>query len=238
MWVEQYEKWIDPQKWASNGGYFSPEEMIGKPVVSAAIDLGSTADLTSLCLLFELPEGGYKALWWFWCPKDGARKRQERDRASYLDWADEGYLRLTEGDETDYSVIESDVLKIAETYGFNQIAIDRLFQGASLGQSLAKEGFDVIPFGQGFYSMAAPSQEFERLVNRGEFKHGDNKVMAWMSHNVCVKIDEAGCMKPDKKKSGEKIDGIVSAIMALGIALLNKEEPIESVYNTRGIISI
>jgi len=74
-------------------------------------------------------------------------------------------------------------------------------------------------------------------VNRGEFHHGGNPVMRWMASNVTVKIDPAGNMKPDKSRSTEKIDGVVSAIMALGRAIV-QEKPATSVYNTRGIIYI
>ena len=41
--------------------------------------------------------------------------------------------------------------------------------------------------------------------------------------------------KPSKKKSTERIDGIVAAIMALGRAMLQPEEQC-SVYETRGLI--
>ena len=79
------------------------------------------------------------------------------------------------------------------------MGVDRLFQGAELCQNLADDGFDVVPFGQGFYSMAAPSAEFERRVNRGEILHGDNPVMRWMASNVTVRMDPAGSIKPDGK---------------------------------------
>ena len=60
--------------------------------------------------------------------------------------------------------------------------------------------------------------------------------MRWMASNVSVRMDPAGNMKPDKKKSTERIDGIVAAIMALGRAMVREDEG--SVYDTRGVISI
>ena len=41
-----------------------------------------------------------------------------------------------------------------------------------------------------------------------------------MASNVAVELDAAGNLKPSKKKSTERIDGIVAAIMALGRAML------------------
>jgi phage terminase large subunit-like protein len=40
-----------------------------------------------------------------------------------------------------------------------------------------------------------------------------------MASNVCVESDAAGNIKPSKKKSTERIDGIVALIMALGLTM-------------------
>ena len=44
-----------------------------------------------------------------------------------------------------------------------------------------------------------------------------------MASNMVVELDAAGNIKPSKKKSTERIDGIVAAIMALGRALLRPD---------------
>ena len=49
-------------------------------------------------------------------------------------------------------------------------------------------------------------------------------------------MDAAGNLKPSKKKSTERIDGVVAAVMALGRLLVKPE--VKSVYYTRGIIWI
>lgn len=58
-----------------------------------------------------------------------------------------------------------------------------------------------------------------------------------MASNVAVEVDAAGNLKPSKKKSTERIDGIVAGIMALGRAML---EPVQkrSVYEERGLLGI
>lgn len=38
-------------------------------------------------------------------------------------------------------------------------------------------------------------------------------VLRWMASNVAVETDAAGNLKPSKKKSPERIDGIVATIM-------------------------
>ena len=57
-----------------------------------------------------------------------------------------------------------------------------------------------------------------------------------MFDNVMVKQDASGNLKPDKEKSREKIDGIISLIMAVSRAMVNDTGP--SVYEDRGILTI
>ncbi|MCO6437232.1 MAG: hypothetical protein J5J06_09115, partial [Phycisphaerae bacterium] len=65
--------------------------------------------------------------------------------------------------------------------------------------------------------------ELEKLVVSGRLRHGGNPVLRWMAANVAVELDAAGNIKPSKKKSTERIDGIVAAVMGLGRALLGKQ---------------
>ena len=44
-----------------------------------------------------------------------------------------------------------------------------------------------------------------------------------MMSNVMLRTDPSGNIKPDKGKSGDKIDGVVSTVMAIGEALTFEE---------------
>ena len=55
--------------------------------------------------------------------------------------------------------------------------------------------------------------------------HGANPVLRWMASNITVEQDAAGNFKPSKKKSSERIDGIVATIMSLGRAMLADDLP-------------
>ena len=68
----------------------------------------------------------------------------------------------------------------------------------------------------------------ENLIASGKIRHAGNPVLSWMAGNVTVKVDAAGNIRPVKPKAGssERIDGIVSLIMALGIQMSHRpEEP-------------
>ncbi|MNV98065.1 Phage Terminase [compost metagenome] len=77
---------------------------------------------------------------------------------------------------------------------------------------------------QGIPTLGEPTKQFERLVYSGQLDHGGNPVLRWMASNVVVRFDENMNFAPAKKKSGEKIDGIVAAVMAIGLAFAGAAE--------------
>jgi phage terminase large subunit-like protein len=75
------------------------------------------------------------------------------------------------------------------------------------------------PFGQGFKDMAPAVDEFERLLLGGQLKHGGNPVMTWCAANAITMSDPAGNRKVAKERATGRVDGIVAAIMAAGVAM-------------------
>ena len=55
-----------------------------------------------------------------------------------------------------------------------------------------------------------------------------NPVLTWALSNVALEQDAAGNVKPSKERSRERIDPIVAAVMAVGIAA---QEPAPLVYD-------
>ena len=76
-----------------------------------------------------------------------------------------------------------------------------------------------------------------KLVLKQNIAHGVNFPRRWMMDNMYTRIDQAGNIKVDKKKSTELIEGAVAMVMALDRAIRN-EGSTDSVYNKRGIIVI
>ena len=144
----------------------------------------------------------------------------------------------TPGNIVDYDFIRAFINeKIAPIYRVREIAIDRLFNSIQLSTDLQGDGFTVAAHGQGFLSMAGPSKTFEEMVGACRLRHGGNPILRWMAKNVAAAQDPAGNKKPDKKRSRDKIDGIVAGIMALGRATANAPRA-PSVYKERGVITL
>lgn len=234
--TEQDVRWIKMDLWDQGNDPVDVESLAGRTCY-AGLDLASTQDTTALVLLFPNDDGVYDVLPYFWLPRGSAHERERRDKVPYLTWARQSYMILTDGNATDYAVVQRDINELGQRFAIKEIAVDRLFQGEETCQRLAEQyGFEVIAFGQGYASMFAPTVAFERLLLDNKLRHGGNPVLRWQAGNVTVKMDEAGCIKPDKKKSTDRIDGIVATIMALGRAMMRTDT--ESHYNKNELFVI
>jgi phage terminase large subunit-like protein len=65
--------------------------------------------------------------------------------------------------------------------------------------------------------MNAPSKQLEALVASEKIRHGGHPTLAIQAMHCAAPADAYGNIKPSKKKSTERIDGIVALVMALGV---------------------
>ena len=225
MKTEQDVRWLSLAQWDACGGEVLEADLQGCECF-AGLDLSSTTDVTALSLMFPDDDGGYVGLFRFWIPAANAVERERRDRVPYETWGRQGLMDTTPGNVVDYDRIRVSINELKEQYDIREIAIDR-WNSTHLQRQLMDDGFEIVPFGQGYASMSSPTKELERLVIEGAFRHGDHPVLRWMAGNVMVEMDSAGNLKPAKDKSTEKIDGIVATVMALGRAMVAErvEEP-------------
>jgi phage terminase large subunit-like protein len=219
IWTEQNTRWIPIETWDKCN---EPLPDLTGRTCYAGLDLATTTDIAALVLAFPI---GPKVhlLPFFFVPAEGIRRRAERDRVPYIEWAREGHLIATDGAVIDYEIIRSKINELSDKYHIKEIAIDR-WNATHLATQLTGDGFEMIGFGQGYASMSAPTKELERRILAQEVNHAGNEVLRWMANNVSIKQDEAGNMKPDKSKSNGRIDGIVAALMALGRIMQNDDE--------------
>lgn len=235
VWTQQVDRWISLHLWDGNNLEPIDEERFRGRACYGGLDLSSVSDISAWALLF--PDEGdpdrLDVLVRCWCPEARLNDTSNRYRDQYRAWAQQGFLKATPGDAIDYSFIKQQILEDAQKFRIIDINIDRLFQAHQLAMELIDEGLMIVGFGMGFYSMATPMKEFERLLLSNKLNHGGNPVLRWMADNVSVKQDPAGNLKPDKATSQGKIDGIVAIVMALDRAMRHTET--RSVYEERGI---
>ncbi|WP_368280345.1 terminase large subunit [Enterocloster citroniae] len=235
QWVKQSTRWMQMEKWDACGFPVDERELLGRECFGG-LDLSSTTDITALVLVFppRVQDEKYILLPYFWIPEENMRLRVRRDHVPYDVWEQQGFLKTTEGNVIHYGFIEKFIEELGTRYNIREIAFDR-WGAVQMVQNLEGMGFTVVPFGQGFKDISPPSKELMKLTLEQRLAHGGHPVLRWMMDNIFVRTDPAGNIKPDKKKSTEKIDGAVATVMALDRAIRNDGSS-RSVYDDRGIL--
>lgn len=227
QWVESTARWLPIRKWDA----CSPDkkawtrfakELAGRPCYLAC-DVSSTQDFTALILLFPPEADGekWKLVCRFWLPEDRLAERvRQSARVGFDKWLAADALETTPGDFVDQGFVQQAILDACELYDVQGLGFDP-WNARKLMADLQKDGVDpelMLEVRQGILSMGEPSKKLETMVFGGLLDHGGHPVLRWMAGNVTIRFDENLNFMPAKKRSAEKIDGIVAAVMAIAVA--------------------
>ncbi len=194
------------------------------------LDLSSTSDITAFVMVFppRSETERYIVVPHFWLPRETLDLRVRRDHVPYDVWERQGLFHVTEGNVVDYSFVRRTINHLHTEFNIKEIGVDR-WNATQLITDLEGDGFTMVPIGMGFKEMSPGMKELYKLLLEGRIIHGGNPVLRWMAGNVVAEIDAAENIKPSKKKSTEKIDGIVAWIMGLDRAIRHEQQG--SVYD-------
>jgi len=238
IWIDAVTRWLNIRKWdacaaKADGWKAYPETLKGR-LCYGAVDLSSTKDITAFVLVFppndEDPK--WRVLCRFWVPELTLQDRVGGDGVPYDKFhAAIGHnggpaLETTEGDAVDQEVVLKAILEARQDYDLQGLAYDPWCAHKLVTDLQSQHGVDAEffhKFRQGIPSFAEPSRHFELLVTKGLLDHGGHPVLRWMAQNVAVRFDDNLNFMPAKKRSAEKVDGIVTGVMAVGVALAGVE---------------
>ncbi len=221
QWTEQDVRWLPMDKWTECGADYGEADYEGRECF-AGLDLASTQDIAAFVLLFPNGDGSIDLLPYFWAPEGATKLRERLNRSPISAWIQAGHIRTNDGDEIDFDQVRADIVDLGRRFNIRKIAKDR-WNSAQIGHQLAEEGFDVVDCPQGKW-LSPAAKELYRRVCAGELRHNNNPVLNWMAGNVAVHIDAAENVTISKKKSTEKIDGIVSAAMAIALSIAEPQQ--------------
>lgn len=195
------------------------EESLKGQKCYCGMDLASTTDLSAYCLDFPQEDSSHVSIFRVFAPSESLTALNRRTAGSAAFWVQQGWLQLTPGNVTDYTYIKKQLELDARNFQIQEIAFDP-WNATQISSELQDEAFNMTEVRQGFPSMSPPTKELQRLLLLAEsgklmYKHLPNGCMRWMVDNFAVELDPAGNVKPSKLKAGDKIDGVVAAIMAL-----------------------
>ena len=121
-------------------------------------------------------------------------------------------------------------MELCEKFQIRGISYDP-WNATQFAIQLEEAGATIKAFTQNTKHFNEPVCWIERNVMTKNLDHGGNEIMRWMASNVTLFRDSSGLVRFDKKRSQEKIDGLVSLAMSVGDYLDRKEK--QSIYNKR-----
>jgi phage terminase large subunit-like protein len=187
---------------------------LGRRSCYVGLDLSSTTDLTALVGVF--PDAtGFDVLPEFFVPAERLRERAARDRVPYPQWAAEGLITATPGDVIDYEYLRRRLLEWAGEFALKTIGFDPWNATDLITRLQEQDGLTCVAVRQGFASLSAPSKALEAAILSRTLRHNGHPVLRWCMGNVAIEMDAAGNIKPSKKESTERIDGVIALVMAI-----------------------
>lgn len=176
------------------------------------LDLAATSDLAALTAMFER-EGIFYFFTKYYLPSDTVAKHPNREL--YQKFIAEKNLIKTPGNVTDYDEIINDVMKISQKYPIAVCSFDQ-WNSTMLNIKLSENGINMQPYSQSIQSMNKPTRALERLILSGKVRFDNNEITRWCFANSVPKYDWNENIKITKDSADNKIDGVISTIMALG----------------------
>lgn len=190
-------------------------------VCLGAVDLSETTDLTCAKILMMKPDDSTKYIHtMYFIPE---RKLEDSDDwyagARYKEWAKEGLLTITEGNDLDLSVVADWFYKLYKEYdiklwkcGYDQrFSKDWITRMASYGWT--KENEDLILILQNTQTLSNALKLCEADLKKQIINYNENKIDRWCFKNAGIKVDDRSqclCVKTEKAK---RIDGAVTLII-------------------------
>ena len=199
-------------------------------------DLSKKIDLTAAGHVFALPDGRVAVSARGFMPEAAVLRHEQTDKREYRAWAADGWLRVTEGDVTDYREITTHIqdMEIAHGWRPHEICYDP-YNATHWANELQSEGYTCIEVRQGVKTLSEPTKLFRELVATGKLVHDGSPLLRWCVANAQQKADVNENIMLSKKSAGDtrRIDLLAAIVNALTRIQSLQTGP--SVYDGRGI---
>ncbi|MFJ6194382.1 terminase large subunit [Bacillus thuringiensis] len=183
------------------------------------VDLSSTTDLTSACVIFKVPnDKTIYAKHMYWLPEDLLEQRTNEDKIPYSTWRDMGLLRTTPGNSIHYKFIVDWLVELREEYGLYLpwIGYDS-WSAKYFVEDLKNEfGADAtIPVIQGKRTLSSPMRKLGADLGSKIINYSNNPITKWCLSNTAIETDKNLNIQPCKTSNQRRrIDGTAALLNA------------------------
>jgi len=211
--------WLAVEVWQKNRKVKACVDEFEGAECFGGLDLAQVDDLCAFTKLFR--RGGKDYYFHrFYIPEGTAHERYRKENINFFQWIESGIITAIPGNTIDYSFIIRDILDDAAIFRLRGLGYDK-WQAKDVIQGIENERPDLplIEIEQSLRKLSPLTQSYEKTIKDGRLVD-NSPVMLWMINNVEIKPDVNGNYKPMKKSkaSTQRIDGVISSIMAHGVS--------------------
>ena len=223
VWVDANSALYDTQHWracedkALDEADFSGDECV------IGLDLASKIDMAARVNVYRREVDGkshYFVFPRFYLPRAAI---EEERHPMYRGWEMQGDLYATPGETTDFGIIEDEIRTDGPGLELKAVATDP-WQAQQMIQNLKRDGMPAEEYRQTVANMSEATKTLDALMRERRIHHPGNAVLNWMIGNVVGHYDAKENVYPRKELPGNKIDGAIALIMALGWFLKREHE--------------
>ena len=197
-----------------------------------AVDLAETTDLTCAKVLLMKPDDNTKYIHtMYFIPESKLEDSDDRNAgAKYAEWARDGLLRITEGNDIDLSVVADWFYSLYRDYNirvwkcgydqkFSKDFLSRMeFYGWSRGNG------EMVMILQNAQTLSNAIKLLEADLTHQLVNYNDNEIDKWCLKNACLKVNDIGQCLIIKAEPSKRIDGAVCKAILYEMYRQNRTE--------------
>lgn len=230
LFVTGYDKWLDSMELKECKFDLQLDDYLGKKCY-IALDYARLHDLTSFCLLFPNEMGGADCFYLNLLPKVTYERASSFLKSVYSMAVEAGNLKLLDSPTVRNEHVKDEFRWINERFDVELYGYDP-YKMSEIAQDLEEEGFPMVSVSQGMGNMSEPAKKLEALIKERTFRYNDRMLEYAASCAMCKTMDHGNIKIIRDNDKKDKIDPLISTIIALSCATLQKAEV--NAYEQRG----
>jgi len=211
LWVSSSDVWLTHSLLLKNSQNINIDDFKGQKCW-VGVDLAAVSDLTAVSIMWMKDEKYYFKTNYY-LPQSALTEHQQK--SYYQKVFNQGDLKITAGNVTDYDDITTDLLKLKQVCTVMCVYYDS-WNATSWASTATEKGLNLEIYSQKLANFNRPTKEFERLLKSDKIILDNNELTRFCFGNVMLKYDQNENCKPVKANNKSKIDGVIAILSALG----------------------
>jgi phage terminase large subunit-like protein len=219
-WLHSASTWLPITSWQRCADPTLTLEAFEHEPCWIGVDLAERDDIAAVALVFKRGPLVYVFVRGYLPALVVAERAQAVPQ--YRQWVADRELIVTDGNMTDYALIEADLRADCERFEVRDIVVER-YGALHLVSNLVASGLPAYIESKNAKVFTPPAKELEVRIKTGQIRHTGSSFLTWQISNVCVERRRDGSLLPTKDAalSPNKIDAVDAILLGLSRMLVS-----------------